>query len=242
MTSIFMVNFIMTFFIFFTLLYHIPSVAASLDDPSTYPAVYVLRHSMSTRWMTALLSVIIVLLMCHNITYLTATSRDLFAFARDRGVPISTWLSTINKRTSVPANACIFTGVVSSCLALVYIGSVVAFYAMTSLFLVSLLQCYCLSIGCMLWRRIFKPDTLPPARYSLGRWGIPINLLAVLYSFWCFIWAFWPQKQPVTATGFNWSSVLFSATLLVALVYFVAVARKIYTGPVALVKGRKKAQ
>ncbi len=242
MITIFLVNFTMTFFIFFTLLYHIPNVTASLDDPSAYPAVHVLRQSMSTGWMTALLSVIIVLLMCHNITYLTATSRDIFAFARDRGVPRSKWLSKINKRTSVPTNACLFTCMFSSCLSLIYIGSDVAFYAMTSLFLVSLLQCYCLSIGCMLWRRIFKPDTLPPARYSLGRLGIPINAMAVFYSFWCFFWAFWPQRQPVTATGFNWSSVLFTASLLVALLYFFVVARKTYTGPVALVQGRKKTQ
>lgn len=241
MMAIFVINFFMTFFVFFTLLYHIPDVAASLDDPSTYPVVYVLRNSMSTGWMTALISVIIVLLMGHNVTYLTATSRDLFAFARDRGVPRSTWLSTIDKRTSMPTNACICTCVMSSCLALIYIGSDVAFYAMTSLFLVALLQCYCLSIGCMLWRRIFKPDTLPPARYSLGRWGILINAVAVFYSFWCFFWAFWPQQQPVTATGFNWSSVLFVVTLLIAMVYFFAVAKNTYTGPVALVQGRRKA-
>lgn len=232
----------MTFFIFFTLLYHIPDVTASLDDPSTYPTVYVLRQSMSTVWMTVLLSVIILVLMCHNITYLTATSRDLFAFARDRGIPGSQWLSTINKSTSAPTNACIFSCIVSCCLALVYIGSDVAFYAMTSLFLVALLQCYCLSIGCMLWRRVFKPATLPPARYSLGSWGIPINAVAVMYSFWCFFWAFWPQKQPVTATGFNWSSVLFTATLIVALLYYLVVARKTYLGPVALIEARKRSQ
>jgi hypothetical protein len=70
----------------------------------------------------------------------------------------------------------------------------VAFYAITALSTISLLQCYCLSIGCVLWRRIVLPSTLPPAEFSLGRWGIPINALAVLYSLWAFFWACWPQE------------------------------------------------
>ena len=241
MMPIFMINFFMTFFIFFTLLYHNPDVAASLDDTSSYPVVYVLRNSMSTTWMTALLSIIIVLLMGHNVTYLTAASRDLFDFTRDQGVPRSKWLSMIDKRASMPTNACICTCIISGFLALIYIGSDVSFYAMTSLFLVALLQCYCLSIGCILWRRIFKPDTLPPARYSLGRWGIPINGVAVFYSFWFFFWASWPQQQPVTATGFNWSSVLFVVTLMIATGYFFAKAKHTYNGPVTLVEERRKA-
>ena len=66
----------------------------------------------------------------------------------------------------------------------------VAFYAITSLSTVSLLQCYCLSIGCCLWRRIYKPETLPPAKFSLGRFGIPLNVMAVAYSLWAFFWAY----------------------------------------------------
>ena len=34
---------------------------------------------------------------------------------------------------------------------------------------------YALSIGCVLWRRLFGAP-LPPARFSLGRWGILFNL------------------------------------------------------------------
>jgi choline transport protein len=100
------------------------------------------------------------------------------------------------------------------------------------------------------------PSTLPPAEFSLGRWGIPINALAVVYSLWAFFWACWPQQvsfdvqwmnvanilqTPVTAEGFNWASPIFVAVLLVALVYFLIKARHTYEGPVAYIEGRKLA-
>lgn len=36
--------------------------------------------------------------------------------------------------------------------------------------------------------------------------------------------------------GFNWSSVMFTSILLIALIYYVVFARHVYTGPVVLVK------
>lgn len=114
-----------------------------------------------------------------------------------------------------------------------------AFYAITSLLTIALLQCYSFSIGCVLWRRIYHPETLPHAKFSLGKFGIPCNILAVVYSVWCFFWSAWPQEYPVTASNFNWASPLFLITLVVAFVYFVFRGRKVYTGPVAEVEGRK---
>ena len=103
----------------------------------------------------------------------------------------------------------------------------------------ALLQCYCFSIGCVLWRRIYHPETLPPCDFSLGRWGVLVNSLSVIYALWAFFWCFWPQSYPVTASGFNWSSPIFVSVLLIAMVYFVFRARFHYLGPVTEVEGRK---
>ena len=151
----------------------------------------------------------------------------------------STGISKVDQKRRIPTNAVIVTSIISICLGLIYIGSPVAFYAITSLLTVALLQCYCLSIGCLLWRRIRHPETLPHAEFSLGKFGIPINALAVVYAFWAFFWSFWPQFSPVTAPNFNWASVIFVGVLICASVHFVFVARFKYTGPVALVEGRK---
>lgn len=239
MISIYLVNFCLNFSAIVTVCYHMPNVSDALTDATAYPTIYVLRQSMSAGWMTAILVIIVLLLICSNITYLAAVARDLFAFARDQGFPFSTWIAKVDEKRNIPQNACILTSAISICLALIYIGSPVAFYAITSLLTVALLQCYCLSIGCLLWRRIRHPETLPPARFSLGKFGIPVNAAAVIYAFWSFFWSFWPQFYPITAAGFNWASVIFVSVLIIALLHFMFVARHKYTGPVALVEGRK---
>ncbi|KAK3068913.1 hypothetical protein LTR53_013159 [Teratosphaeriaceae sp. CCFEE 6253] len=223
-----------------TVAYHIPDLDAALNDTTTYPALYVLKQSMSVGWVTVMLVIMLVVNMASNIVYLAAVTRDLFAFARDKGVPFSGWLATIHPKRQIPVNATIFSCCTALLLALIYIGSPVAFYAITSLATVSLLQCYCLSIGCHLWRRINKPETLPPAKFPLGRFGIPLNVAAVVYALYSFFWAMWPTTYPVTASGFNWASPIFVAALIGAMIYFVFKARHTYVGPVREVEGRKE--
>jgi len=239
MLTVFVINFTLIFPAILTVVYHCPSLEDALADTTTYPAIYVMRQAMTVPWITAVLVVILVVNVASCIVYLTAVTRDLFAFARDGGLPFSRWLSTIHPKRHIPVNAANVSGVVAVLLSMIYIGSPVAFYAITSLATVALLQCYALSIGCVLWRRINKPHTLPPAQWSLGKWGIPINAIAVAYSIWAFFWSFWPQATPVDAAGFNWASPIFIATLIVALIYYAFRARHRYAGPVTEVAGRR---
>jgi amino acid transporter len=93
----------------------------------------------------------------------------------------------IHPKYQGPVNAVYVTGGFSFILSLIYIGSPTAFYAITSLMTVALLQCYMFSIGSILWRRIVHPETLPQGTFMLGRWGIPINAFAVVWCAWSFV-------------------------------------------------------
>ncbi|KAK5114102.1 hypothetical protein LTR62_002671 [Meristemomyces frigidus] len=237
MITIFLVDCALVFPLIVTICYYLPDVEAALNDTTSYPGIYIMRQAMSTIWIAVILAVITFMVMASNITYLAGVSRDLFAFARDNGLPFSAWFSKVDQKRSIPINANVFSCVLSGILALIYIVSPVAFYAITSLNTVSLLQCYVFAIGCVLWRRIVKPETLPPARFSLGAWGTPINIAAVAYSVWSFFWCFWPQATPVDAGGFNWAGPLCILALIVAGLYYIR-ARHRYEGPVVAVEGR----
>lgn len=238
MISVYFINFALMFIGIVTICYHIPDLDAALNDSTTYPAIYVLKQSFGNGPITAIVVLIAFVTIASNIVYLTAVTRDLYAFARDNGLPYSAWLSRVDSKRHIPVNATIFSSIVACLRALIYIGSPVAFYAITSLATVSLLQCYTLSIACVLWRRIYEPNTLPKASFSLGSWGIPINPMAVAYGLWAFFWAFWPQATPIDAAGFNWASPIFAAVLLMAISYFILKARNEYFGPVTSVERR----
>jgi choline transport protein len=240
MLYIYILNFVLLFPAIITIVYHCPDLDAALNDSTTYPAIYVMRQSMSNAWVSVILAIMALICCASCINYFAAVTRDLFAFARDFGVPFSGWISAVHPRRHLPVNASILSAVFASLLSLIYIGSPVAFYAITSLSTVSLLSCYTLSIGSVLWRRIYKPETLPPAQFSLGhRFGIVMNSCAVIFGIWSLFWSFWPQSVPVTAPGFNWASVIFSIVIIFSLIYYVFIARHRYAGPVTEVEGRK---
>jgi choline transport protein len=236
---VYVLNFVLMFPAILTVCYHIPSLNDALGDPTTYPAIYVLRQSMSTTWITVVLAVIVAIMCVSSINYFAAVNRDLFAFARDQGLPFSSWLGKVHPTKHLPVNASQVSSVIAGLLCLIYIGSPVAFYAITSLLTVSLLMCYIMSIGSILWRKVYRPYTIPPSRFELGRvWGIVCNGLAIIYGSWACFWSFWPTSTPVTAAGFNWASPIFGAVLVFSLFYYWFIARNSYTGPVAKVVGR----
>lgn len=236
--AIYFVNIILLFPAVVTACYHMPSIDDALDGSVIYPIIYVLRQAMSSGWVIIVLVMTCLINICSVIVYTAAITRDLFAFARDEGLPFSAWLSKVHPNRKIPENACIFSCCIAVLLSMIYLGSPIAFYAITSLNSVAMLQCYALSIGCLLWRRIAHPETIPRARFSLGRYGVLMNALSVIYSLWAFFWSFWPQEYPITAAGWNWASPLFVTILMVSMAWFFFRGKLRYVGPVVAVEGR----
>jgi choline transport protein len=138
-------------------------------------------------------------------------------------------------------NAITLTCLIACALALINIGSKVAFNAIISLMLVALTFTYIVAIACVLWRRTSNCEKhrLPEARWSMGRrTGVVVNIGALLYSIFAFFWCFWPNSTSRGAAYFNWSVVLFVLVGFVALAMWFAKGRKEYRGPVAMVVGR----
>jgi choline transport protein len=135
-------------------------------------------------------------------------------------------------------NSIIFTCAFTTVMSLINIGSTVAFNAMLSLSTVALMATYVISVGCVTLKRL-RHESLPDSRWSLGRWGLPINITAFMYAIWAFFWSFWPNSMQVTAVNFNWACVLFVGLMGISGVLYVVHARKVYEGPVVKVEGRK---
>jgi choline transport protein len=88
--------------------------------------------------------------------------------------------------------------------------------------------------GCVTYRRLYNLP-LPKCRWSLGRAGLPVNIIALVYSCWCFIWSFFPNAYEVTPVNFNWACVLFVGLMGFATLMYIFHARHAYEGPVVKV-------
>ncbi|KIW67784.1 hypothetical protein PV04_07013 [Phialophora macrospora] len=205
-----------------------------------FPFVWILQNSLSTAGAQAITAIMFILVFMIAVSCFASTSRQLFAFARDDGMPFPTWLKKVNPELNVAANSCFVTWGYSVVMSLIYIGSPIAFNAIISLAIVALMATYAISIGCVLWRRIVHPETLPPVYWSLGKWGVPVNTIGLVYATYAFFWAFWPIYWKPTADEMNWAIVIFSGVMFISGVNWIFSARKMYTGPVATVEGRRQ--
>ena len=120
-------------------------------------------------------------------------------------------------------------------LSMVNIGSQVALNAVISLTITSLLSAYIISIGCVLLKR-FRGQSLPHRRWSLGPFGMAINIGAMAFLLPVFVFAFFPLSTPVTRETMNWSVAMYVGVIGSASIYYWARGRHHFVPPVALVK------
>ena len=77
-----------------------------------------------------------------------------------------------------------------------------------------------------------RREPLPPARFSLGKFGTPINMFAVAYVIVAAIASFFPAFNDPTATSMNWSVLMFGGVFLIAVLDYTIRGRKHYVSPV----------
>jgi amino acid transporter len=120
-------------------------------------------------------------------------------------------------------------------LSLINIGSSVAFMQVISLGVAAMVTSYLISISCITLKRL-RGEPLLPSKFDLGRWGLPINIISVLFLLFLWIFCFFPTAPNPTLDTMNWAALGYGAVIIFALVYYVFSARHKYVGPVEYVR------
>ncbi|KAK3077828.1 hypothetical protein LTS18_009148, partial [Coniosporium uncinatum] len=232
----YLINGTLGLLVLITFLFALPSVPLALTHHSGYPLFYVFSTAMPATATNILSALILVLYIASSIAFNASTARQTFAFARDGGLPFSAWLSRVHPTLKIPANAVWASCILSVLLNLLNLGSTSAFNAIVSLQLVALMFTYILSISCVLARRLKGPEHLPHARWSLGRYGVAVNVTSIVYACFAFFWCFWPIMAEVDAESFNWAPVIFGVVTVTCLgMYVFGRGESGYRSPVVMV-------
>jgi choline transport protein len=208
-----------------------------IETPTGYPFIQVFYNSTKSHAGASILtSLIIINITSACISTVATVSRQTWAFARDNGLPFSSIITHVKPGWNVPLNAVLITFTITCLLSLINIGSTVAFNAIGSAALVSILSTYFISITVLIYRRFQGP--LPPHRWDLGRFGLPINIGAVAWLMTVWVFCFFPIAvvPPVTLQTMNWNCVIYGGIIIIGLAYWLVWGRKIYTPPVFSVK------
>jgi hypothetical protein len=87
-----------------------------------------------------------------------------------------------------------------------------------------------ITISCILLHRL-QGRKLPHARYSLGKWGILANTVALIYIIPIFVFSFFPSAPKPTPATMNWAIVMVGGVTLLATAYYIVWGRKTYSPP-----------
>ncbi|KAI0505243.1 putative GABA permease [Xylaria bambusicola] len=213
-----------------------------------YPFLYVFKIGVGSTPGAAVMGLLIVILgVCSTVGVLASSSRMLWSFARDRGVPLWRHFIKLQRRTSIPVYTIGFTTTISVLLSLIILGSSVAFNNIVNLSIAGLYSSYLLCCSLLLWRRIqpnsikpYSPDVakVGPGHLHWGPWHIPgflgviNNVFACTYLLLLLFWVFWPPVTPITPETMNFSVLTFGATISGAIIWYFIQGRKEYKGPV----------
>ena len=196
-------NAALAFLIVITLAFTIGDVDEVLASATVQPFVAILLDRTGSEGATiAMIALLILCFFAAQVGEVATASRQVWSFARVGGLPFAHRLQSVgfyfsaqacstrgqftdNQKVTdheYPDAAVRWTVILAGVMTLVNLFSPVGFNAIISLILVTLLLMSAITIASAIFRRVYGPGLPPTRRFSLGRAGLPINIIALLFQ------------------------------------------------------------
>lgn len=197
------------------------------------PPVQILLDALGPNWTQLLLVAVLGCMVTCGLAGLTAGSRMAFAVSRDGVLPFHAWWRKTSKRHGIPALAVCLVAGLSFLLGLTtLIGQDNVFFnALTSVTVVGEFTAY----GIPIYLRLRRGNEFTADKnFSLGRFGRPVALIAVVWVVVLDVIACLPQFTPLgTLKTFPFAAVLLGGVLAASTIgWWIRRARgNTFTGP-----------
>jgi amino acid transporter len=218
----------------FAMLLALPNLKAGIKG--SFGPAQIIDANFGNAFSTVFLLVVCAAIYVCCLAIMTSTVRLCFGMARDQTLPASKGLSWVHPQLHTPIGSCLAVGGLAFIPMLEYAGAGIIAIGATAMIYLS----YFIMNAALLRARLRGwPRTKAP--FSLGRWAIPLNLLALAWGGGMLINFAWPRvisnPRPRELPGtlkFHWhwlngKPVLWTtviAIVLVGAVYFALVQRR----------------
>jgi urea carboxylase system permease len=205
---------------------------------------YVLTSTLGDGLGRVLLADVALAICAATLAIQTSATRMLYSMARDGVLPWSARLARVPQRTGMPGTAAVVAGVCAGLLLLLNLASPQAFLAIGTSCIAMVYLAYAMVTVPMLVRRLrgeWPPaadgdrDELGRPLFSLGRWGLPVNALAVGYGLFMTVNLSWPRAKVYDPEGghwyFQWFTILIVGATVTAGAAYRWYRRRRGTGP-----------
>nr|GMD23494.1 amino-acid permease BAT1 homolog [Ipomoea batatas] len=211
----------------------IPHLLSQDNDAGGYAIAQMFYDAFKTRYGSGVggivcLGVIAVAIFFCGMSSMTSNSRMAYAFSRDGAMPFSAFWHKVNKQ-EVPINAVWASALIAFCMALTSLGSIVAFQAMTSIATIGLYIAYALPsfLRVTLARKSFVPGP-----FNLGRYGVVVGWISVLWVATISVLFSLPVAYPITHKNLNYTPVAVGGLLVLVVSSWIFGARHWFKGPI----------
>ncbi len=175
--------------------------ASNLQDPalgeSSGGLQYIVEQVMWGPLGTIFLICIVIAVTVCTLAVHTAAIRLSFAMARDNALPFGERLATVNPKSQTPIVPAVVIGVVAVIILLINVGQPKIFTVLTSIAIIMIYLAYLMVTGPMLKKRL--QGQWPPADlktqgcFTMGRWGLAVNTVAVVWGAGMALNLAWPR-------------------------------------------------
>ncbi|KZF21705.1 GABA permease [Xylona heveae TC161] len=206
---------------------------ASTGETSTgVPLIQIFYDSTGSKVGTCFLtSMISVIALVASNSLLAEGSRALYAFARDNGLPFSSFFSRVDSKKKVPIFALLLAALVQVALDAIYFGTVTGFETVISISTEGFYLSYAMPILVRILNHLTGTHQNIGGSWQLGRWGLPLNIVAFLFLIFCSITFNFPTENPVTKDNMNYTSAAIGVIGVISLITWITTGRKHFSGP-----------
>jgi urea carboxylase system permease len=184
-----------------------------------------------------LICIVVAVTVC-SLAVHTAAIRLAFAMARDNALPFGERLARVNSETQTPIFPAVLIGVIAEAILVLNIGQPKIFTVLTSIAVIMIYLAYLMVTGPMLMKRMaakWPPADLAAGGYfTMGRWGMLVNAVAVLWGAGMALNLAWPREAVYGTPWFNtWGAFVYIAVILGAGLLWYAIQGRRQIGTLA---------
>ncbi|CAI9756044.1 unnamed protein product [Fraxinus pennsylvanica] len=204
----------------------IPHLLNPDNDSGGYAIAEIFYQSFKSRYGNGVggiicLGIVAIAIFFCGMSSITSNSRMAYAFSRDGAMPLSSFWHKVNKQ-EVPVNAVWLSAFMAFCMALTSLGSIVAFEAMVSIATIGLYIAYALPI---FFRVTLARKSFNPGPFNLGRFGVLVGWIAVLWVVTISVLFSLPVAYPITTETLNYTPVAVGGLLILTVSSWILSAR-----------------
>jgi urea carboxylase system permease len=205
----------------------------------------IVKHALGPELGTVLLATVVCAVSACALAVHAGTVRLIFAMARDNSLPFARTLARVRHETRTPIVPALSTGAIAAIILLLSINLPRIIETLCSVALVWANLAYLMvSLPLLFLRLRGWPESLSPkpdvrasatakraearSSFALGRWGLPVNLVAVFWGLLVIVNMSWPRAEIYGTNPIGrYAAILASLALLViGAAYYLTRARK----------------